>query len=392
MLIIGLMSGTSADGIDAALCDISGKPPRLSARIVKTLGISYPPEMQARILRACQPSTGQVDELCRLNAALGEQFADAALRVIAAADLRPEDVALIGSHGQTVWHDVDTAGQVTSTLQLGEASVIAERTGITTIHNFRTRDVASGGQGAPLTGYADWLLLRHAEHWRAVQNIGGMGNVTVLPPLSETQSAPIAFDTGPGNALVDGAVTRVTDGMMRCDYNGHIAQGGQIDSNWLDAMMEHPYFKRQPPKTTGRELFGADQAARLVAEGRERGLSDADIIATITALTAASITDALRRFTPHPVGEIIIGGGGVHNPALMKMLRHFLSPIPVKTYEDIGMDSDFKEALVFALLAHETWHARPGAHPSITGARHASILGQITPGENYRDLIWRTWR
>lgn len=392
MLIIGLMSGTSADGIDAALCDISGSPPQLSARIVKTLGIGYPPDVQARILRACQPSTGQVDELCRLNAALGEQFADTALRLIADAGLKPDDIDLIGSHGQTVWHDVDTSGQVTSTLQIGEASVIAERTGITTIHNFRPRDVAAGGQGAPLTGYADWLLLRHAAHWRAVQNIGGMGNVTLLPPLSDTESAPIAFDTGPGNALIDGAVTIVTDGMMRYDYNGQIAQDGCVDSQWLESMMNHPYFERQPPKTTGRELFGAGRAAQLVDEGRGRGLSDADIVATITALTAASIAEALQRFAPQPVGEIIIGGGGVRNPALMRMLRDLLHPIPVRTHEDIGMDSDFKEALVFALLAHETWHTRPGAHPSITGARHASILGQITPGENYRDLIRRTWR
>ncbi|PJF25326.1 MAG: anhydro-N-acetylmuramic acid kinase [Phototrophicales bacterium] len=353
--------------------------------------MGYPPDMRARILRACQSSTGHVDELCRLNVALGEQFADATLRLIAESGLRVDDVDLIGSHGQTVWHDVDASGQVTSTLQIGEASVIAERTGITTIHNFRPRDVAAGGQGAPLTGYADWLLLRHAAHWRAVQNIGGMGNVTLLPPLSDSESVPIAFDTGPGNALIDGAVNIVTDGMMPCDYNGRIARDGRVDSRWLEAMMSHPYFERQPPKTTGRELFGTDRAAQLVAEGQRRGLSDADIIATITALTAASIADALQRFAPQPVGEIIIGGGGVRNPALMEMLRDFLSPIEVKTHEYIGIDSDFKEALVFALLAHETWHARHGAHPSITGARHASILGQITPGKNYRNLIRRTW-
>lgn len=392
MLIIGMMSGTSADGIDAALCEIYGEPPQLSARIGRTLGIGYPPDVQARILAACQPSTGHVDEICRLSAAMGEQFADAALRLIQESGLKPDDIDLIGSHGQTIWHDVSPTGQVTSTFQIGEAAVIAERTGITTIHNFRPRDVASGGQGAPLTGYADWLLLRHPEHWRAVQNIGGMGNVTLLPPLSDDQSAPTAFDTGPGNALIDGAVTIVTDGMMRYDYNATIAQDGRVDSHWLETLMTHPYFERQPPKTTGRELFGADQAAQLVAEGRARGLSDADIVATITALSAASITDALQRFAPHPVREMIVGGGGVRNPALMRMLRDFLSPVDVKSHEDIGMDSDFKEALVFALLAHESWHARPGAHPSITGARHPSILGQITPGANYVKLIRQTWR
>lgn len=390
MRIIGLMSGTSADGIDAALCEIDGAPPQLHARIVAAVGIPYPPDMQARILRACRPDTGTVDELCRLNVALGEAFAEAVNQVIVKAGMSPSDVDLIGSHGQTVWHDVAADGHVTSTLQIGEPAVIAERTGITTISSFRPRDVAAGGQGAPLTGYADWLLLRHESRWRAVQNIGGIGNVTFLPPLSERSAPPIAFDTGPGNALIDGAITLLTGALLRYDFNGRIAADGHIDARWLEVLLDHPYFERQPPKTTGRELFGAPMAAQLVAHGRERGLSDADIAATITGLTAASIADAYRRFAPAPIGEVIVGGGGTRNPTLMGMLRQQLRPALVLRHEDIGIDSDFKEALVFALLAYETWHQRPGVHPAITGARHAAILGQITPSANFAALIRRT--
>ncbi len=391
MLIIGLMSGTSADGIDAALCEITGAPPGLKARIIAAATAPFPGDLQDRILRAGLPEQSRVDDLCRLNAELGEQFAAAALHVIEAAELAPADVDLIGSHGQTVWHDVRPDGTVTATLQIAEGSVIAERTGITTVSNFRPRDVAAGGQGAPLTAYADWLLLRHPDHWRAVQNIGGMGNVTFLPPLSDSESDPLAFDTGPGNALMDTAVTLITDGVQHYDRGGAMAAAGRVDTDWLAALLKHPYYRRQPPKTTGRELFGAEMGAALLAEGRARGLHDADIVATLTALTAASIADAYARFAPAPVAEVIVGGGGRQNPVLMQMLRERLGGLPVLTHEDIGLDSDNKEALVFALLAHETWHARPGSHPALTGASHPVVLGQITPGANYAALLRRTW-
>ncbi|HRE49035.1 MAG TPA: anhydro-N-acetylmuramic acid kinase [Aggregatilineales bacterium] len=389
MRIVGLMSGTSADGIDAALCEISGTPPRLSAMIRHALTIPYPADLRSAVLAAYAP--GRIDALCELNVAVGEAFAAAALAVIAAAGITPEAVDLIGSHGQTVWHAVREDGTVSATLQIGEASVIAERTGITTVANFRPRDVAAGGQGAPLTGYADWLLLRHPTHWRAAQNIGGIGNVTFLPPLSDTQSDPLAFDTGPGNALIDSLVTTITAGAQGYDLDGHIAASGRIDEEWLAALLTHPYFSRRPPKTTGRELFSAALAAAWRSEGRERGLSDADVIATLTKLTAASITNAYQRFAPAPLGEVILGGGGTRNPVLVAHLRTLLGDIPLHTHEHIGLDSDNKEALVFALLAHETWHARSGTHPALTGAHHATVLGQITPGRNYSDLIQRTW-
>lgn len=391
MLVIGLISGTSADGIDAAVCELSGAPPQLNARIMRAITHTYPDGFQQRVWAAGLPESSSVDQLCQLNADQGEQFAQAALAVIEAAGLAPADIDLIGSHGQTVWHMIQPDGRATSTLQIGEPAVIAERTGITTISNFRPRDIAAGGQGAPLTSYADWVLLRHPDHWRAVQNLGGIANVTFLPPLSDTTSDPLALDTGPSNALIDSAMTLITDGAQTYDRDGQFAATGTVDADWLDELLQHPYYTRKPPKTTGRELFGAAMAADLLAEGHRRGLSDADIIATLTALTAASIADAYERFAPAPVGEVILGGGGTHNPAVVALLRDYLAPVPVLTHEDIGLDSDNKEAMVFALLAYETWHARPGMHPAITGADHGVVMGQITPGANYAALLRRTW-
>jgi len=391
MWIVGLMSGTSADGIDAALCEISGEPPSLTARFEQALMYPYPDGFQQRILDGCLPEHSRVDTLCQLNFDMGELFAKAALAVIEAAGKRPEDIDLIGSHGQTVWHMVQPDGQVSATLQISEASVIAERTGITTISNFRPRDIAAGGQGAPLTGYADWLLLRHPTEWRAIQNIGGMGNVTFLPPLSDTTSLPKAFDTGPGNALIDSAVSLLSNGKRAYDKDAEMARRGRIDEEWLQALLSHPYYRAQPPKTTGRELFGAAMARQLIDEAHAKGLDDDSILSTLTILTAQSIADAYRDYAPAPVTEVILGGGGRHNPLIVDMLMGLLAPAKVLTHEDLGLDSDNKEALVFALLAHETWHGRPGNYTPLTGARKSVVLGQITPGDNYGRLLQTTW-
>jgi len=391
MYIIGLMSGTSADAIDAALCEIQGEPPLLKIRIVHAITYPYPEGFQARIWDACLPAKSHVDTVCQLNFDMGELFAAAALKVIQEAGVSPDTVDLIGSHGQTIWHMVQPSGQVSATLQITEASIIAERTGITTISNFRPRDVAAGGQGAPLTGYADWLLLRHPTYWRAIQNVGGMGNVTFLPPLSDTTNVPMAFDTGPGNALIDGVMTILTEGKQSYDKDGVLASQGRIDEDWLQTLALHPYYELKPPKTTGRELFGAVMSAELVEEGKKLGLDDKSIVATVTALTAASIADAYNRYAPAPVQEVIMGGGGARNPTLLGLLQSLLPTAKVMTHEDIGLDSDNKEALVFALLAHETWHARPGNLPSLTGAKSPVVLGQVTPGKNYVSLIKKTW-
>lgn len=388
MNVLGLMSGTSADGIDAALCAISGAPPHLQVELLGAHTVLYPPEPRARILAACRPETSTVDALCTLNFAVGEWFAEAANALIARLAL---PVDLIASHGQTVWHHAESDGRINATLQIGEASVIAERTGVTTISNFRARDVAAGGQGAPLVGYVDWLLLRHPTRWRAVQNIGGIANVTLLPPLDDDRSLLIGFDTGPGNGLIDAAVSAITDGAQAYDAGGALAGRGRVDTAWLETLMDHAYFQRPPPKTTGREWLSVEMARRLVAEGRHMKLSDESIVATLTAWTAFSIADALQRFAPAPIAEIIVGGGGTHNSTLMDMLQTAVGAVPVSTHEALGMSSDDKEALAFAVLGYETWHGRSATLPAQTGARHPSVLGAITPGANYASLIRSTW-
>ena len=392
MFVLGLMSGTSADGVDVALCDISGAPGQMNASILHGATYEYDSGLRKRILACCDPAQSSVDEIAALNVDLAEVFASSALKLIEAAGLSPEQVDLIGSHGQTLWHNVTPAGTVSASFQIVEAAVIAERSGITTISNFRARDIAAGGQGAPLTSYVDWLLLRHPRHWRAVQNIGGMGNVTFLPPLADEESLPIAFDTGPGNALLDVAADQQTDGALAYDRDGKLARQGRINEAWLDELLSHPYYARGYPKTTGRETFGTAAALELIRQARERGLDGHEIIATLTALTATNIADAYERFAPAPIREVILGGGGRRNPVIVGMLRELLAPAKVMAHEDIGLDSDFKEALVFALLAYETWHGRASTLPAFTGARHATVLGAITPGANYGELLRETWR
>ncbi len=390
MIVVGLMSGTSADGVDVAVCEISGEPHNLKAQVLHGETYAYEAAMRQRILRSCDPNQSRVDEIADLHVDLAEVFAERTLQLIHDCGMTAEQIDLIGSHGQTLWHNVLPSGQVSASLQIVEAAAIAERTGITTISNMRARDIAAGGQGAPLTSYVDWLLLRHPRHWRAIQNIGGMGNVTFLPPLDNTANQPIAFDTGPGNALLDAAVSYFTKGAQTYDDDGGFAKQGRVNEDWLDMLLRHPYYQRGYPKTTGRETFGTSAALQLLDEAIERGLGDSEIIATLTALTASNIADAYQRFAPAPIKEVILGGGGRRNPVMVAMLQALVAPTRVLTHEDVGMSSDFKEALVFAVLAYETWHGRPSTLPALTGAKHGSILGQITPGANYVRLIRTT--
>ncbi|MFN8379015.1 MAG: anhydro-N-acetylmuramic acid kinase [Anaerolineae bacterium] len=383
--VIGLISGTSADGIDVAWCEIDGAPPRLTARIVRGLTVPYSPDLRERVLRAMRPGGADAQALAVLNVEIGKAFAQAALQ------LDTSNADLIGSHGQTVWHQVEPDGHVTATLQIGEAAEIAEGTGLTVVNNLRARDIAAGGQGAPLVSYLDWLLLRHETRWRAVQNIGGIGNVTFLPPLNAPDAPLIGFDTGPGNALLDNLVGLMSNHRLHYDANGAWAAQGQADKGWLATLLDHPYFRQPPPKTTGRELFSLDMASQLWKEGQQRGLDEASILATVTALTAESICAAYRDFSPAPIGEAILAGGGRLNHTLVEMIRQRLDPVPVSLSDNSGMDGDFKEALLCAVLAYETWHNRVGCLPEQTGAAHASVLGQITPGRNYGPLIRRTW-
>lgn len=387
MLVIGLMSGTSADGVDVALCRIIEKSQGLKAEILASLFLPYDAQLRQRILDNCDPSKSRVDDIAQLHADIANEFTCAILKMIESSDYELSDIDLIGSHGHTLWHNVLPDGEVSVSLQVGEAAIIAEKTGITTISNFRSRDVAAGGQGAPLTSYVDYLLLRHATKWRAIQNIGGMGNVTFLPPYSDEKTEPIAFDTGPGNALIDVAVSHFTNNQQNYDKGGQFAAQGRVSEELLEDLLAHPYYRRSYPKTTGREVFGTEKALEYIAIAQKQGLAQNDIIATLTALTAASIAEAYREFAPGAIEEVILGGGGHHNSSLVRMLETFLAPAKVMNHEAIGISSDFKEALVFAVLAHETWQGRNGTLPSLTGATHGTIAGNITPGANYERLL-----
>lgn len=382
MLVLGMISGTSADGIDVVIVEITGAPPALQWHLIKHYHTEFTPELRAEILACVRPEHGTVDRLCALNFRLGEAFARAALDAIAAAGLQAEQVDLIGSHGQTLWH-IPT-GSDASTLQLGEAAIIAERTGITTISNFRTRDMAAGGQGAPLVPYLDVLLFTHPTLTRAAQNIGGIGNVTYLPPR-DSSHAPLAFDTGPGNMLIDDAAQRATNGAWSFDRDGTLAAHGRVDETLLHELLQEPYLHASPPKTTGRELFGAQFSARVWERARARGLGDYDIVATLTAFTAHSIARAYRDFLPTFPDEVIVSGGGARNTTLMQMLRELLAPARVMPIDEFGIPSEAKEALAFAVLAYETYHHRPSNLPAATGARRAVVLGSITPGRLMTD-------
>jgi anhydro-N-acetylmuramic acid kinase len=384
MKVIGMMSGTSGDSIDAAVVDFSGQPPALQWKLLKHIHLPFSSELQSEIFTCFNPKTSGVDRLCALNFALGRAYAAAALRLIAECGLQPVDIDLIGNHGQSLWHI--PSGPQASTFQLGEAAVIAEETGITTIHNFRTRDMAAGGQGAPLVSYIDSLLFTHPTLSRVLQNIGGIANGTFLPgaPGRAEGQLPFAFDTGPGNMLIDDGMRRISGGAQHYDQDGRLAAQGHVHP----ALLEHwvarePYFHQAPPKTTGRELFGEPYGARLWQDGLDAGLSAADYIATVTAFTARTIALAYRGFMPVMPDEVIVSGGGAYNQTLMRMLADEIAPSQVHGIDLYGLPSDAKEAVAFAVLAYETWHNRPGNLPSATGARKAVVLGSITPGEHF---------
>jgi anhydro-N-acetylmuramic acid kinase len=379
------MSDTSADGIDAAVVRLEGTPPTLTWEVLGHSHRSFPPDLRAELFACFQPDSSSVDRLCRLNFALGRAFGSAALDVARDAGLTMDKIDLIGSHGQTLWHEPPNNG-MGSTLQLGEPAVIAEITGVPVVSNFRTRDMAVGGHGAPLVPLADWLLLSHPSRTRAAQNIGGIANVTFLPPCGDSNEAQktangvIAFDTGPGNMLIDEATRLATNGAWEFDHNGELAAQGHVDESLLVEWLSEPYFKQKPPRTTGRELFGTQRAAEYWKQAVKRGLGPNDIVATFTALTTRSIQHAYRTFLPAFPDEVIVSGGGARNNTLMVMLKAYLTPTIVTTSEEYGLGIEAKEAVAFAVLAYETWHKRPGNVPAATGASKAVLLGSVTYG------------
>lgn len=383
MRVVGLMSGTSADGIDVGIVDLDGAPPTIHAQLVKHITVDYDPVLQAEIFACFRPESSSADRLSRLHFALGEAYAAAVSSVIKQAGLTPDQIDLVGSHGQTIWYDAPESDSGSSLLTLGEPAIIAERTGITTISNFRSRDLAAGGHGAPLVSYLDWLLFRHPDHARAIQNIGGIGNVTGLPPLSDSTSQPLAFDTGPGNMIIDYCTQQATNGAQRYDEDGKIGARGHVYDGLLADLMAHPYINQAPPKTTGRELFGVQFGESVWNRGQTLRLTPNDIVATATAFTAQSIAAACQKWIPWPVKELYIAGGGSLNPTLLAMIAKYLPGVEVHRHDDLGIPATAKECVLFALLAYETWHNRPGSLPAFTGAAHPVILGNITPGRSY---------
>jgi anhydro-N-acetylmuramic acid kinase len=382
VIVVGLMSGTSVDGIDAAVIDVTAEHDALRVGLLGYTESPIDEALRQRIHALFSPEQSRIDEVCEVNFLLGEAFAEAAMVAIREANVTPD---LIASHGQTVWHQV-APGHTRSTLQLGEPSVVAERLGVTTVADFRPRDMAAGGQGAPLASWGDALLFGDQQLSRAVQNIGGIGNVTWIPPGGQW-AAMLAFDTGPGNALIDHATWRLSRGLQRYDAGGALAAAGRVDDGLLAEWLAEPYFVAQPPKSTGRELFGAQFIDPYIDEWLASGMTAADIIATLTAFTAHSIADQYRRFLPGRPDEVVIGGGGSRNPVLMQLLSELLDPAQIRLHEDFGLPSLGREAVYFALFGHEALHGRANTVPSCTGASHAVVMGKVVPGANYRRLL-----
>jgi anhydro-N-acetylmuramic acid kinase len=370
-LVIGLMSGTSADGIDAALCRLSkgDGPDRVS--LVAFRCYPFPPEIRARLLALFDPAA-PVAEACRMNVVLGRLFGEAACELM--RETQAASVDLIASHGQTICHLPGDA----ATLQIGEPAVIAELTGTMVVADFRPADMAAGGQGAPLVPYADYLLFQDATKTRAIQNLGGIGNVTVLPAGGGIDDL-IAFDTGPGNMVIDALITVLSGGELSYDRDGVWAARGEVQPGLLHALMQHAFLRQPPPKSTGGEEFGAAFAAELLARAAREGIGPDDLVATATAFTAASIASAYRQFVlpKHRVDEVILGGGGSYNPTLRRMLEERLPGVRVLTHEEVGLNGEAKEALAFALLGNETVLGRPSNVPAATGARRPVVLGKI---------------
>jgi anhydro-N-acetylmuramic acid kinase len=371
-LIVGLMSGTSLDGIASAVVRFTDRDGGVHAELVGFTNRAYTREEHDRLARALVGATPS--EYCRLAFDLGEWLASAAVNAIAEAGVSRAEIAAVASHGQSIWHEPGH-----STWQLGEASVIAERVGVPVVSDFRVRDVAAGGQGAPLVSIADCMIFSSPTSWRGLQNLGGIGNVTVVPPGGE-QIGVRAFDTGPGAGVID-KVTRALRPDLPYDVDGKLAAAGKPVSTVVTALLQNPYFAAEPPKSTGPELFSPSYVDDLIRQCRaERAdCTDEDIVATAVELTARSIADSYGRFIAEPIDETVLSGGGAKNPTLVKAIAAALAPLPVRLFDDLFFDGEAKEAVAFALLGYLHLKGRPGNVRSATGARGPRILGKLTP-------------
>jgi anhydro-N-acetylmuramic acid kinase len=378
MLFAGIMSGTSLDGVDVAIADIAGNLTSPRIRTVAFRTQAWPRAVRDALLAVsnCDTHTAQIS---RLNVLLGELYADAVRETCLQAKLDIRTLRAIGCHGQTIFHEgraTKVCGwPIASTLQIGDAAVLAERTGISVVNNFRARDMAAGGQGAPLASYFDYSVLRSKKHGRVVLNLGGIGNITALPPAA-TPDQIFACDTGPGNMVIDQLAQLATKGKQTYDRGARLSLTGKRNDDLIRELLREPWYRTAPPKTAGREQYGAEFIARL----RRTKLSLPDLMHTMCAFTAATVAEAVGRFV-HPVffpDELIASGGGVHNPLIMRYLAEFLPTTRITTTAEFGVDPDAKEAIFFALFAACTLKQQAANLPAATGASRPVVLGQLT--------------
>ena len=401
--VIGLMSGTSVDGIDAAIVEITGHGLETTVNLIAFETFPFPTDVSQRILALCHPDTSRVDDICEMNFYIGHLFAEAVKHILQKSGMHASDIDLLGSHGQTIHHlpifnyslrrndgreetvksqthlnEPQGKIKIPSTLQIGEPAVIAHETRIPTIADFRVADMAAGGQGAPLVSYPDYLLFHDSIKTVGLLNIGGIANLTVLPANGSFDSVSAA-DTGPGNMCIDAVVSEITDGTERYDESGRRAARGVPYQPLVDEWLNHPFFQLIPPKTTGREMFGHTFTMECLAACRRHNLSDNDSIATLTELTVQTIASYIAQFVPrqHPIDTLYVSGGGVHNQTIMQRLNEILANATVEPVDNSGISSDAKEAIAFAILANESLHGQAGNLPSATGASTRKVLGKF---------------
>ena len=383
--VVGMMSGTSVDGVDAALVEISGADSEPKVKLLAFENKPYPPQVREKIFSLFTPANATVDKVGYMNFLLGEIYAKSALSVIEKAGLKPEDIDAVGSHGQTIWHapipESPDGIPVAYTVQIGEGSVIAERTGITTVSDFRVADMAAGGQGAPLVPFSEYLLYRREKETILLQNIGGIGNMTVMPAGAKPRDI-FAFDTGPGNMIIDAVISAMTHGEKTYDAGGEMAAKGRVCDALLELLKEEPYYSQPLPKTTGREHFGVQYTAKILDWWKQNPIPAEDLLATVTDLTAYSIADAYERYVlpKYQASEIIVGGGGSYNATLLGFMKKRFAPhgVAVRTQEDLGLSSDAKEAVAFALMADCCLRGKANTLPSVTGAQHPAVMGKVS--------------
>lgn len=392
-LAIGLMSGTSLDGVDAALVEIGNEKSHIELK--HAISVPYEPQVRQLLLDICDIRTATIDQICQLNAYVAVHFAKVVHTLMKESGVSTEDISFISSHGQTIYHIPENTGtnswENAATLQIGDISYLSERTHLPVIGDFRPADMAAGGQGAPLVSYVDYILFTHDHKNRVAQNIGGIGNVTYLKANGKKEEV-ISFDTGPGNMVIDACIRKISNGEKTYDINGKIASQGTIDSQLIDELMNHPYLQKKYPKTTGREDFGEQFLESLWKKAQDKKLSHSDLVATITDWTAKTIAEsylAIERNENIKIDEAIISGGGAHNTYLLACIQKYVPHIEVITSDDVGIDIDQKEAIAFVMLGYDCINGMYNTIPSATGANHEVIMGKIscTQPESYEKVI-----